>query len=262
MDNQQQNFNKEIIQDYINGISANKLSKKYNKNISSIMYLLNKNNVPTRNIKEAVFNSLKQKGVIFTEDFHHILFGLLMGDGSLRLPKKGINPYYTHTDKNLEAINHFKKLFEERNIIVSKTWMNRKSNCYSFQTETLKEFIGYYQIFYPNGSKKILPDVVLQSLSLKYWFIGDGSIKKQNESINNAAQISNKWGNEFILRQMKTLFHINCNYYKDKKRNCGNFYIPHEGFIKFLEFIGNCPIKCYDYKWFIKRCSTTIMEKS
>ena len=263
MDNQQQNLNNQIIQDYLSGESGNKLSQKYNKNISSIMYLLRKNNIPIRSIGDNVVTSKYNKqNITFTNEFVEILTGLLMGDGSLRIHNKGRNPYYTHTDKNLEAIQHFKQVFEIQGIKVSNIWINKISKCYFFQTEALKEFKDFYNLFYPVDTKKRLPNINLTPLILKYWYIGDGSIKKQNGTQNNSCNISNKWGNNFILNQLKSLFNHSCNYYKDERRNCGSFYISHKGFIKMLEYMGDCPMKCYEYKWVIRRCSETIMKES
>lgn len=263
MDNQQQNFNNQIIQDYLSGISGNRLSQKYNKNISSIMYLLRKNNIPIRSIGDNVIKAKYNKpNIIFSQEFKEILTGLLMGDGSLRIHKKGRNPLYTHTDKNLEAIQYFKQLFENQGIKVSNIWINSKNKCYYFQTESLKEFIEFYDLFYPIDSKKRLPNINITPIILKFWYIGDGSIKKQNGTLNNSCNISNKWGNSFILNQFKSLFSNNSNYYKDEQKNCGSFYIPHKGLIKMLEYIGECPVECYKYKWIIRRCSETIMEES
>jgi hypothetical protein len=263
MDNQQQNLNNQIIQDYLSGKSGNKLSQEYNKNISSIMYLLRKNNIPIRSIGDNVISSKYNKqNIIFTNQFVEILTGLLMGDGSLRIHKKGRNPYYTHTDKNLEAIQHFKQIFETQGIKVSNIWINKVSKCYFFQTEALKEFNNLYTLFYPINTKKRLPNINITPLILKYWYIGDGSVKKQNGTLNNSGQISNKWGNNFILNQLKSLFSNSCNYYKEEKRNCGSFYIPHKGLNKMLKYMEECPIECYKYKWVIRRCSETIMEES
>lgn len=248
MGNQQQNLNNQIIQEYLSGDSGNKLSKKYNKNISSIMYLLRKNNIPIRSIGENVMKAkYNKKDLTFSKDFCQILTGLLMGDGSLRIHKKGKNPYYTHTDKNLEAINYFKDIFEKQGIKVSQIWVNKISKCYCFQTESIKEFIEYYNLFYPIDTKKRLPNINITPLILKYWYIGDGSVKKQKGTSNNACQISNKWGNSFILKQFQSLFSSSCNYYKDGVG--GSFYIPYKGFIKMLIYIGDCPLTCYQYKW-------------
>lgn len=249
MDNQQRNLKEQIIEDYISGQSANSISKKYNKNISSIMYLLRKNNIKIRSIGDNVIKSLNKKKLNLSKEFEEIIVGLLMGDGSLRISKKGRNPSYHHTDKNLEAIKHFKQIFENEKITTSEIWVNSQTGCYYFQTECREEFLKYYNIFYNDSSKKILPNILLTPLTLKYWYVGDGSIKKQNGTINNACQISNKWGNEYILSQIKELFTEKSNYYSENKRKCGSFYIPHLGFIKMLDYIGDCPIDCYKYKW-------------
>ncbi len=50
----------------------------------------------------------------------------------------------------------------------------------------------YYKLFYPNTTKKILPNISIKPNILLYWYIGDGSIKKQNQSLNNGIQITNK----------------------------------------------------------------------
>ena len=118
----------------------------------------------------------------------------------------------------------------------------------------------YYKLFYPNTTKKILPNISIKPNILLYWYIGDGSIKKQNQSLNNGIQITNKWGNKYIEKQFKTLFHINCKYYNNK--NNQNFYFPPYIVNQFLSYIGKCPIKCYSYKWISRRCSTTIIEPS
>ena len=263
MDNQQQNFNNQIINEYLSGESANKLSKKYNKNISSIMYLLRKNNIPIRSIGDNVIKVKYNKNHInFTLTFKEFLICSLIWDCSLRIIKKGRNPYYTHTDKNKQAILYFKQIFEKEGIKTSKIWINKHSKCYCFQTEARKEFLEFYNLFYPNTSKKELPNINLTPTILLFWYMGDGSIKKQKGTLNNACQISNKFGNSFILNQLKSLFNNNSNYYKEKNRQVGLFYIPHKGFIKFIDYIGECPIECYKYKWIIRRCSETIIEES
>ena len=148
-----------------------------------------------------------------------------------------------------------------RNVILQDFRLHT-AKCYCFQTEARKEFLEFYNLFYPNTSKKELPNINLTPTILLFWYIGDGSIKKQKGTLNNACQISNKFGNSFILNQLKSLFNNNSNYYKEKNRQVGLFYIPHKGFIKLIDYIGECPIECYKYKWIIRRCSETIIEES
>jgi hypothetical protein len=181
------------------------------------MRLLRKNNVTIRSIGDNVMASKYNKLPIkFSDFFKDFLIGSLMGDGSLIINKNGRNPFYAHTDKNKETILYYKQVFENEGIKTSSIWVNPLSKCYTFQTECRVEFLPIYQLFYVNSTKKILPNIDLNPTILLYWYIGDGSVK-QSGTYTNACQISNKWGNPYILTQFKNLFSINSNYYRDKK---------------------------------------------
>jgi len=207
---------------------------------------------------------MKKEEKKFSNEFKSVITGCLLGDGGMRIYKRGKNPSFNYTDKHLEFITYIKELFERNNIKCSRVYTSNSTGCFSFQTECLKEFLPFYDLFYSDKTKKqmrkVLPDIILDSIMLKLWYIGDGSIKKQFQTLNNACQISCKYNNKLILNQFKVLFHPNCNWYPYK--TCGVFYIPHKGFQKLLDFIGECPINCYKYKWEIKRCSTTIINES
>ena len=263
MDNQQQNLNNLIIEKYLSGISANKIAKELNLNVSTIVNRLRKNGIQIRTIKEGVKLSHQKEPIIFSQEFKEILNGLIMGDGCLYIPTNGTTPMYNHTDKNYEAIMYYKNLFEQQGIKTSNVWYREDNGNgrYSFQTECREEFRQHYELFYPIDGKKRLPNIDLTPLTLIHWYIGDGSVKKVGKgTLNNAVLITNKWGNPYILKQIQELFHENSKYYELKLYR--NFYIPHKGMQKFLDYIGKCPIECYKYKWITRRCSETIMEES
>lgn len=251
MDNQQQNFNNQIIEEYLNGVSANELAKKFNKNISSIMYLLRKNNINIRSIGENVTNyhiknSPERYNLMLTQLQKEFVIGLLLGDGSLRVSKTAKMPYYIHTDKNLEYIEFLKKEFELIGISCGNIRLSKYNNCYSFQTKSYMCFQEIYDIFYPN-KKRILPDIKITSTILKYWYIGDGSLCKQQQTNRKRISIACIHFNNYILNQLKELFGSNCNYYKSF-----HYHIPSTHVVKFLNFIGNCPVECYKYKWLLE----------
>ena len=263
MDNQQQNLSNQIIEKYESDISGNKIAKEFNINISTVMRILRRNNVSIRSMKESVKAHYYKEPIVFTDEFKQILNGLIMGDGCLYIPVKGgVTPMYCHTDKNYEAIVYYRNLFIQQGIKVSNIWYRDDNNPrYSFQTECREEFLECYNLFYPIDGKKRLPNIDLTPLTLLHWYIGDGSVKKVGKgTLNNAGLITNIWGNPYILQQMKDLFHENCKYYELKQYR--NFYIPHKGMRKFLDYIGECPMECYKYKWITRRCSETIMGES
>lgn len=264
MENQQQNSNSfwnDIIKEYLDGESMSKLSIKYNISLGTLRYHLIKNSIKVRSVKESF---VEKPEIKFSTEFRSLLIGLILGDGSLRISKKLRNPYFSYTDKHKEVHEYLISIFEKNNIKCSKIFYRKNSECYSFQTETRREFLELYNLFYPKEimiqqkqNRKILPNIILDKIMLLWWYIGDGNSSRQSKSKTHRGQISCKHYNEFILSQFKKFG--NCNYYK--YNNGGAYYLSNKALIEFLKFIGDCPLECYKYKW-ITRCSETIMEES
>lgn len=96
--------------------------------------------------------------------------------------KNGKYPAFIYTDKHKEVIEYLINLFKSNGIKCSNIIHNKRTNCYNFQTETRKEFMNLYELFYPKETtkaqkqkRKILPDILLNSTILLWWYIGDGS---------------------------------------------------------------------------------------
>lgn len=253
MDNQQRNFNfkkQEIIDLYLQGVSANQLSKMYSKNISSIVFMLRKNNIQIRTVKEGLnlklnLNNKNRENLVFTKEQIEFIKGLLCGDGCLRLVRRGKYPYYTHTDKNKEYVNYLIDYFKTIKVKCSDIWINEKSGCFCFQTETLKAFETLYNIFYKTSSKKIVKDILITPTILKNWYIGDGNVKKCTGSKNIATEITCKWYCPFIEKQFKVLFGEECKYHKSSQK----YYFPVKYRNNFIDYIGSNSVGCYNYKF-------------
>lgn len=246
MDNQQRNL---IISEYNSGISANKISKKYNKNISSIMYLLRKNNVKIRSISEGVNNYLSENtnrdDIIFSKEFESKLIGLLCGDGSLRKTKRSKYPHYNHTDKNKEYLTYLVNIFTENGIKCGNISKNKLNNTYRFQTQTLKSYDKFYNLFYPSSNRKKVINIKINNIILYNWYIGDGNVSKNKDSKNVGTEISCKYYCEKMERQLQIIIGERCKYHKKSQK----YYIPVEYRNSFLDYIGKCNIGCYNYKF-------------
>jgi hypothetical protein len=257
-----------LIKNYLNGDSLVKLSLDFNYNLSTIRYFLIKNSVKIRTVKESVQKFHKQKNIIIDDFLNENLLGWILGDGGLRLSGKMLNPYFIYTDKKLEHIKHIERILNNYNIN-SNIFQNKKSKCYQLQSESLKEFHFYYNLFYGykglnenNQKRKILPNITLTPIILKNWFIGDGSSSIQNKSYNNKGTICCKYKNEFIFNQFRKLFgDVKCYKYSTKIGFCHSYHFNNQSLIKLLKYIGDCPIKEYEYKWVVRR-STTIIEST
>ena len=282
MGNQQQNRNLKftgkiiksehqlkIINKYCSGESLMQLSNQYGYNIASIRYFLLKNGVEIRSVKESVKKFHKQYTLNIDDFLNENLIGWLLGDGGMKLMNNSINPFFNYTDKKQDHVKYISDILSKYKI-KHNIYFNKNNECFHLQSETRPEFHKYYELFYGykdlnenNQKRKILPNVTLTPIILRNWFIGDGSSVKQQSCNNHKGQISCKYKNEFILDQLNKLFNKVAIY--EYKNSSGTTYytysISNKNFIKFLDYIGECPIESYKYKW-ITRCSTTIIETS
>lgn len=189
----------------------------------------------------------------------------MLGDGGMRLTNHAINPYFIYTDKHEDHILYVGNILKKYNIKYNIT-KNKTSGCYQLQSETRPEFHKYYSLFYGydglnenNQKRKILPNIELTPLILKNWYIGDGGSSRYSKSYNHRGFIIDKYKNDYILNQLNKITG-NCKCYCHSNKTY-KYYFNNKSLIKLLEYIGECPVESYKYKW-ITRCSTTIIETS
>lgn len=254
-----------IITDYLSGESLMRLQNKYGYNFSTIRGFLIKNGIKIRNVKESVAKFHKQFSLNLDNVFREMLIGWVLGDGGLRLPKHGINPYFIYTDKHLEYIEYVQKFLNSYNI-ETKIFLNKTTKCYQLKSLAYPEFLEFYNLFYgyegtkPNGQKrKILPNITLTPIILKNWYIGDGCSCTYSPKCDlHRGMIENEHKNEFMIEQLSKICG-GCKCYTHK--TSFTYYFNNTELKNLLNYIGDCPVECYKYKWIIKG-STTIIDAS
>ena len=271
MDNQQQNetikiiwegktIKKEhliyIIDEYINGKSLSELGKELSYNIATIRRFLINNNIKIRDVKESVSKFHKQSTLVFDDYFRSNFIGWILGDGGLRIPKAGINPKFHYTDKKKDHIDYICSILTKYNIHYNISF-NKNSECYNIDSEARPEFHEFYNLFYGyegldehNRKYKTLPDINLNPIIFRNWYIGDGSSSNQGKIGNHRGFIGCKFENPYITDQFKNLFG---NDFKLYSLNTGmyQYYFTNNGLKKLLEYIGECPVESYKYKWIV-----------
>ena len=271
MDNQQQNetikiiwegktIKKEhliyIIDEYINGKSLSELGKELSYNIATIRRFLINNNIKIRDVKESVSKFHKQPTLVFDDYFRSNFIGWILGDGGLRIPKAGINPKFHYTDKKKDHIDYICSILTKYDIHYNISF-NKNSECYNIDSEARPEFHEFYDLFYGyegldehNRKYKTLPDINLNPIILRNWYIGDGSSSNQGKIGNHRGFIGCKFENPYITDQFKNLFG---NDFKLYSLNTGmyQYYFTNNGLKKLLEYIGECPVESYKYKWIV-----------
>lgn len=271
MDNQQQNetikviwegktIKKEhlvyIINEYVKGRSLSELGKELSYNIATIRRFLINNEIKIRNVKESVSKFHKQTVLIFDNYFKSNLLGWILGDGGLRIPKAGINPKFHYTDKKKDHIDYICSILDKYNIHYNVCF-NKNSKCYYIDSEARPEFHEFYNLFYGydgldehNRKYKTLPNIDLNPIILKNWYIGDGSSSNQGKIGNHRGFIGCKFENPYITNQLKELFGADFKLYS-LNNGMFQYYFTNNGLQKLLNYIGECPVESYKYKWIV-----------
>jgi hypothetical protein len=113
-----------------------------------------------------------------------ILFGSLLGDGSLELPARGKNARFIFSQSN-KYKPYFLHMFLLLNLFCSNSFKsydykdkrtNKMYTTLSFKTRALPIFTEFYKLFYINKVKSIPMDLsLLTPLALAHWIMDDGS---------------------------------------------------------------------------------------
>lgn len=202
--------------------------------------------------------SSKSTLTFITEEQKQICDGALLGDGCYIKPKKGKNAVFSYTSKYYNAVNFiynkvqsFGGHIESNDIFDKRTNKTYHTNLYkSYSNELITQ--EYYR-WYINGVKHIPKDLILTPLVCLIWYIGDGSLIQSHTSvIKIATQCFEKEEIENILLPQLKLFKAKIRisgYSKYTKKPQYAIYIPRKQISNFLNYIGECPLQEYQYKW-------------
>jgi len=199
------------------------------------------------------FNVLPKRD--FSKDQYDFFDGLMAGDGSICRRR---------TIKNRKTIgNDFLscgfKHEEFAEYIINKLKLNKKSKEYIHKSARYKtgecrqfKFLSENNIlfteernrWYPQGYKILPNDFRFSPISMNILYLGDGFLSK-GRRIYIATQSFNKENLKIITNKLDEM-HIQNHITKD-----GQIYIKDAE--SFLEYIGKCPVKCYEYKWNIQK---------
>jgi len=231
------------------GLSMNQIKKVLGK--SSIQYLLNKYNISRRDriiaLKERLLNKTK-----ISSELIEIIEGNLLGDGCL-VPTKN-QAFYQHGSSQVEYLIYLCKKFEEEGLMTPKGYpkryqhKNNKAVYYNMYSKSNICLRKLYDKWYPHGFKIVPKDLELTSTKVLYWFIGDGSTNGR-EGISLHSQGFTK--EENIILQDKLLEYVGIRSSLHSKVSGSGYtiYIPKKYKNIFYDYIGECPVKCYKYKW-------------
>lgn len=230
------------------------LSKELNIDRTVISRYLKINKLPIRSSKDQSQINFPPKRFKLTPQIISFIGGLLLGDASIPKRKNGISPWaLTQGCKYTEYLTYIKERFNSMGIesspILSR-WI-RDDRCKNkgyfqsfFQTKRYKDFEDFRKKWYPEGKKIIPKEIVITKDFLLQAYISDGNFYRE---IRFCLDCFSKQNLLFLKSLIDKELDVNS---KIRKSGKGFHLIINKSKAhKFFKYIGDSPVKCYEYKW-------------
>ena len=250
---------------YVNQkLSIHQISRKFNIPPSSVYYWLKKCNISIRSYSEGTHLAMANHCSLPQEAIEWIN-GELLGDGCLVSSSK-YSAYFIYTSKYKEYINYVSNTLESFGIkqsgkinkSVQTEYKGKTKECkfkkpvisYHYRSLSYEELYSSYKKWYPNGKKIVPKDIELTPIALRQHYIGDGCLiypKNGNPYIILYTMGFTIGDVEFLVSKLGELG-FKCT--RQPSKNV--IRISTHSVKDFLDYIGKCPVECYEYKWDFK----------
>ena len=226
------------------------IAKLCNCSRISIQYWLKKLNIKTRSRGLSV-HLARANHCHLSDEAKQWIDGELLGDGYLR-SKSGYSASFQYVSKYKEYINYISDILESFGIKqcgkINKEYY-KKLNCYDYRYHSLSyvELLPIRKRWYPNQKKIIPRDLKLTPLVLRQEMIGDGYLAHPEDSRPHIQLATNGFISkdvEWLVSQLNKL-----GFKSTRKPFDNSIRISTYSTKDFLEYIGESPVKCYQYKF-------------
>jgi len=244
--------NKEWLEDKYWGknLSTTKIAELYNYNYHTIWYWLKKLKILIRSRGEGC-HLTQGNHCILSQEAKEWLDGELLGDGCI-ISRHKYSAYFAYGSQYLEYAQYVSDILKSFGIKQSgkiRKQYQKKGNShgYSYVSRDYEELLPIRKRWYPEGKKIIPRDLKLTPLTLRQEYIGDGYLghpKNRKPYIELATNGFSILDIEWLVKQLNNLG------FKATQRYSSNTIRISAHFTKaFLDYIGKCPVECYQYKW-------------
>ena len=117
---------------------------------------------------------------------------------------------------------------------------------YNYSSRFYEEFLSIYKRWYPKDRKMIPEDLKLTPLTCRQWYIGDGTLYCRETRKPSILLATCCFSDKEILYLINQLNKLGIKSTK-QKRNI--IHVSAYSVKDFLNYIGKCPVNCYQYKW-------------
>jgi hypothetical protein len=174
------------------------------------------------------------------------LNGELLGDGSLTKCSL-FTTRFRYASKYLEYINYVIKTLNSFGIELSGKVNVGYGNTYLYSSRCYCELLLLREVWYPDGKKVVPGGLRLTPVVCRQWYIGDGSLitkrfyKPYIVLYTCGFPISDV---EWLIKQLWEIGIL-----ATRRPSDNSIGIATCSTLDFLNYIGQCPVECYQYKW-------------
>ena len=230
-------------------LSTYKIAKLCNIGDECIRLRLHKFNIPIRSRSEAEHLASGNHCNLSQEAIEWIN-GELLGDGGLysRCP---YSAFITYSSKYLEYIEYVRDTLKSFGIEQSggthkEYCKNTNTYVYHYNSRVYKELLAIREQWYPEGKKIVPRDIKLTPLVLRQMFIGDGSLIHGRERSPHIMICTDSFPISCVNWFINKLFDLG---FKATRQSSNRIHVSSCSTKSFLEYIGKCPVNCYQYKF-------------
>ena len=128
----------------------------------------------------------------------------------------------------------------------------KKYNCYTYHysSRAYPELLSIHKEWYPKGKKIVPRGIVLTPLVCRQWYLGDGSLITNNKNYR-VLLCTCAFPKPDVMWLIKQLREIGFWAVWQNGNMISIVNKPNKIFNNFLEYIGECPVECYKYKWLL-----------
>jgi len=235
--------------------SGTSIAKNEGVSYQTIYSWLNRFDIERRD-RSLAFHLAKGHRITCSPILYDLLDGLLLGDGHV-WSKRHHSGIYQHSSKFRSYLLWLSKFFFQESIDSEpiKKDETQWGIVYRFRTKSYNIFKNFHKRWYKNRIKKLPSDLKLRPVTLREWFIGDGTVKKQGGvtfATHNFTKVE-------VDQLVKLLNNLDILAYTGRARLDKNWWIiqvPKSELALLYDIMAPLPqeIKdCYGYKWQVKR---------
>jgi len=174
------------------------------------------------------------------------LDGELLGDGCLQTYSY-LSAWFAYTSKHSEYIQYVTSMLDEFGVKRSGKIHTPRAGYYYYASLCYVELFPIWMEWYMYGGKQVPKDLELSSVACRQWYIGDGCLCKSPAGTPYIYISTCGFPPVDVLWLVMKLNQLGFRASHQPARN--TVIISTYSTKDFLNYIGECPVECYKYKW-------------